>query len=214
VGVAQELQEQAVDMDVALPALAGGEVEFEISIGARRGAEVIERTRSQRRASEIGVQDHAGGVDERPQRVTQRLAELAFDCRGQAAEREIQRFLAYLGAWDLTVSDSTAGDFLAKVREHEADTFGDGGMTLTFDQRLYVGLAEKFVRRRQFLKQSGLVCGGHRGRLCHREVKSRHYHTGGIRSGAGTTHCMGQSGCTIVPVLEVKKEISVKIEAV
>ena len=92
-GVAEKLLEQAIHMDVALPALAGCEVEFEIGIGARRGADVIERTRSQRRASEIGVQDHAGGVDERPQRVTQRLAELAFDCCGQAAEREIQRFL-------------------------------------------------------------------------------------------------------------------------
>jgi hypothetical protein len=33
-------------------------------------------------------------------------------------------------------------DFLAKAREHDADAFGDGGMTLARDQRLHIGLAE------------------------------------------------------------------------
>ncbi len=59
----EELLEQPVNVDVALPALAGRQIEFEIGIGARRGADVIERSGSQRRASQIGVQDHAGGVD-------------------------------------------------------------------------------------------------------------------------------------------------------
>ena len=80
-------------MYVALPAHAGGQIEFEIGIYIRRGANVIERSGSQRRSPQIGVQDHAGGVNHWQQGVAQRLAELTFHCRGQAAEREIQRFL-------------------------------------------------------------------------------------------------------------------------
>src|SRR5271157_103885 len=145
-------------MDVALPAFPGREIEFEIGIGAGRGSDAIERRGGQRRASEIGVQDHARGVDERQQRITERLAELSFDRRGQAAECEVERFLVELAV----------GDFLAQARQHDADAFGDGGMTLAFNQRLHIGLTEKFVRRRQFLKQRGFVGRGHRGRLCHK----------------------------------------------
>jgi hypothetical protein len=119
-------------MNVALPALARCQIEFEIGISARRGADVIERSSSQRGASKIGVQDYAGGVDERQQRVTKRLAELTFDRCGQAPERKVQRLLAHLAV----------ADFLAKAREHDADAFGDGGMTLARDQRLHIGLAE------------------------------------------------------------------------
>jgi hypothetical protein len=35
---------------------------------------------------------------------------------------------------------------------------------------LHVGLAEKFVGRRQPLKERGFVGGGHWGRLCHRRL--------------------------------------------
>ena len=112
---------------------------------------MIEHCGSQRRASEIGVQDDAGGIDDRLQRVTQRLAQLTFDRCGQAPECEVQGFLVELAAGDFLV------DLLPKTRQHGADTFGDGGMTLTFDQRLHVGLAQKFVRRRQLLKQRGFV---------------------------------------------------------
>jgi len=62
-------------------------------------------------------------------------------CR-QAAECEVQRFSVKVAA----------ADFLAKAREHDADTFGNRGMTLAFRQLLHVGLAQKFVRRRQPLK--------------------------------------------------------------
>jgi hypothetical protein len=118
----------------------------------------IKRSGSQRGASEISVEDHAGGVDERQQRVTKRLAKLAFDGCRQAVEREVQRFFVQLAV----------ADFLAKAREHDANAFGNGGMTLAFDQRLHVGLPEQFVGRRQFLKERGFVGGRHRGRLCHK----------------------------------------------
>jgi hypothetical protein len=36
-------------------------------------------------------------------------------------------------------------------------------MAFAFDQHLHVGLAKKFVRRRQFLKERGFVGGGHWG---------------------------------------------------
>src|SRR5260370_14505383 len=107
-------------MDVALPAFARYKIEFEIGICARRCAHVIERSGSQRRAPEIRVKDHAGGVDEPQQRVTQRLAELTIDRFRQASERELQRFFVHLAAGNLT-----AADFLSKTAEAAANTFGD-----------------------------------------------------------------------------------------
>ena len=134
-------------MDVTLPAFSRCEIEFKIGVGASRCPDMIERNRSQRRASEIRVQDHTGGIDERQQRITQRLAELTFDRCRQPSKRKLQRFFVQLPACNLP-----AANLPAKARQHDPNTFGNGGMPLAFDQRLHVRLAEKFVSRRQFLK--------------------------------------------------------------
>ena len=89
---------------------------------------MIERCGSQRRASEIGVQDDAGGVDDRLQRVTQRLTQLTFDRCGQAPECQVQRFFVELAVGEFLAD--LLPDLLTKTREHGANTFGDGGMTL------------------------------------------------------------------------------------
>ncbi len=115
-------------MDVALPALAGGQVIFEIGINVRGVTDVVERCGSERRASQIRMQDHPGSVNHWRQGIAQRLAELTFHGCGQAAEGDVQRFLVQLGVID----------FLAKAREHDTDAFDDGGMPLAFDQQLHV----------------------------------------------------------------------------
>src|SRR5271166_5513843 len=123
-------------MDVALPALSRRQIKFEIGINAGRGADLIQGVSSKWSASQVGVQNHTGGVDQRQQRVTHRLPQLTFDSREEAAKGELQRFLVKLG-----IASLAAGDFLAKPRQHHADAFCDSRMSVTFDQRLHVTLA-------------------------------------------------------------------------
>ena len=61
-GGAQEFFEQAGDVGVALAALAGGEVVFEIGVARQDGAG------SERGATEIGVEHDAGGIDDAAER--------------------------------------------------------------------------------------------------------------------------------------------------
>ena len=136
--------EQPVDMDVALPAFARRKIVFEIGVGASRCADVIERSRSERRAPKIRVQDHAGGVDERQQRVTERVPELAFDRRRQAGKRQVERFVVQCNA-QFNPADLTVGNFLSQPRHHNPDAFRNGGMSVAPNQLLHAGLPEKFV---------------------------------------------------------------------
>src|SRR5438309_10333685 len=99
-------------MNIALSAFPRLEIEFEIRITARRRANMIEGLASQRRASEIGVQNYAGGINDRQQRVAQRLSELAFNCRRQAAKREVERFLVRF-----RTGNSPSGNFLSQPRQ-------------------------------------------------------------------------------------------------
>src|SRR6267154_3873928 len=123
---------------------------------------MIEGLASERRASEIGMQDYAGGIDYRQQRVAQRLSKLAFNCRRQAAKCEVERFFVPFRA-----GNSPIGNFLSQPRQHNATTFGNSRMPVAFNQLLYPGLSQQLVRRRQFLKQSGFVASSHWRRLCH-----------------------------------------------
>ena len=50
---------------------------------------MFQRGSRQRGASQVGVEDHAGRIDDRTQRVTQRLANLACDCVRDSGEGEI-----------------------------------------------------------------------------------------------------------------------------
>jgi hypothetical protein len=86
-------------MNVALPALASFNIEFEIGISTGRGADVIERCGGERRASEIRVEDHAGGIYERQQRVTQRLAKWSSTATEQTAQREAPAIFRPIAWW-------------------------------------------------------------------------------------------------------------------
>ena len=72
--VREKFLEEAIDVDIALSAFAGGEIEFQVGIGACCIADVVECGSRQRGASEIRVQNNARGIDKRLQRVSQGFA--------------------------------------------------------------------------------------------------------------------------------------------
>ena len=53
-------------MDVSFAAFARFQIEFQIGIATGRGASVLESLGGKRRASEIGMEDHACGIDDGP----------------------------------------------------------------------------------------------------------------------------------------------------
>ena len=68
----QQLFEQAINVDVALAPFSGIDIELQIAVAGGSFADVLERGFTQRRASEIGMQNDTGGIDDRPQRVAER----------------------------------------------------------------------------------------------------------------------------------------------
>ena len=76
-------------MDVALAAVSGLDIELEIRISGSGISNMLQCGGRERRASQVGVQDHAGGVDDRTQRVSQRLPNLALDCIRDSREGEV-----------------------------------------------------------------------------------------------------------------------------
>src|SRR5207253_2915639 len=93
--------------------------------------------------SQVCVQDHPGGVDQRPKGVAERLLELPGDRSRYSAQSDIQRLVV-----------QTAGaNFLAEVRENDTDTLRCGGVALTLNQALHFGLAHYFVGGRKLLEE-------------------------------------------------------------
>ena len=107
-------------MDIALSAFAGGEIEFQVGIGACCIADVVECGSRQRGASEIRVQNNARGIDKRLRSIA-RIRVAGFDGCGEAAEREVERFLV----------DYALSDFLPKTCEDDAHRIGDGGWSVS-----------------------------------------------------------------------------------
>jgi hypothetical protein len=123
---------------------------------------VIEDGGSEGCTSEIGVQNHAGGIDDRAQRVAKRVAKLALDCFRETGEGEVQRVRIKL----------VLGNLTAQTRDNNANTFGEDCMPLTGDQSLELWQLKKLVSRGQLLKQDGFGRGGHRWGLCHSGLKN------------------------------------------
>ncbi len=88
-------------MDVAFAAPAGGEVVFEVGICRENGL------RAQGRASEVGVQDDAGGVDDAAQRGFGQCPQRAFDARFDRRRGEHR--------------GGAGADFAPRLVEHAAD---------------------------------------------------------------------------------------------
>ena len=82
--VVQQLRKQATDMDVALAALAGGQIELQIRVALRDLGNMLQRRLRERRAPEVGMQDDARGVDDRTQRVAPANRSIAAQSRRRA----------------------------------------------------------------------------------------------------------------------------------
>ena len=73
------LGEQPVHMHIALAALAGRQIKFQVGVALRDFDHALQRRAAQRRAPQVGVQDHARRVDHRPQRVGMRFSQSPLD---------------------------------------------------------------------------------------------------------------------------------------
>ena len=86
----EQLPEEPIDMDVALAALAGREIEFEIRISAADFHDVLQGGARQGRPAKIGVKNDAGCVDDEAQRMALRRAQLVLDRGRQSGKRNLQ----------------------------------------------------------------------------------------------------------------------------
>ena len=124
----EDLLEQTVRVDVALAAGSGSEIEFEIGVGSGNVANVVDGRSGQRSAAEIGVQDHAGGVDDGTKRVSESAAQFVVDGSGKSGESEV----------NLHLVDRTTGNLLTEAFENGARGGGYSGLAITGDEGLEI----------------------------------------------------------------------------
>src|SRR5690242_19719033 len=75
--IREQFLKQPVNVNVALPSLAGVEIEFQVGIYGSGLADMIERLSGERRASQVRMQYHTGGIDDRFERMRQRAAQFS-----------------------------------------------------------------------------------------------------------------------------------------
>ena len=61
----EQPREQSFNVDIALAALAGGDIKFKIGVAARNFSDALDSRFGQRRTPKICMQNHARGVDDR-----------------------------------------------------------------------------------------------------------------------------------------------------
>jgi hypothetical protein len=117
--------EQPVYVDIALAAFAGRDLELKIRISCGSRADVLDSGGRERGASQIGMEDYAGCVDHRPQRVPKRLAQLALHSTGQAGQGQRHSILI----------KAPTRDLFPQAGEHFAGGVGDGSLAFPGDKR-------------------------------------------------------------------------------
>ena len=119
---------KAVGVDVALTASSGSEIEFEVGVGSGSITNVIDGRSGQRSAAEIGVKDHAGGIDDGTKRIAESASQFVIDGSGKSGESEINFVLV----------DRTAGNLLTEAFENGARGYGNSGLAITGEQGLEI----------------------------------------------------------------------------
>src|SRR5919109_40334 len=76
-------------MNVTLTAFPRSKIEFEVGIGTGGLEDMLERRQCEWRASQVGVQDHARGIDYRLQRIAEPFAKLTHDSFCDAGQCEV-----------------------------------------------------------------------------------------------------------------------------
>ena len=95
-------------MNVALAARAGLEIKFKIRKASGSFLNVAQRSLGQRSATEIRVQDHAGGIDDRAQRMAERLPKMVFEGAAQSVQGKPQARSRPAVRWRFLPADATA----------------------------------------------------------------------------------------------------------
>src|SRR5919108_5427924 len=76
-------------MNVTLTAFPRSKVEFEVGVRTGDLADMLERGQCEWRTSQVGVQDHARGIDYRLQGIAEPFAELTHDSFCDAGQCEV-----------------------------------------------------------------------------------------------------------------------------
>ena len=156
-GAGQAFEEMR-GVDVALAACAGFEIVFEIGVLRGGAAKFFDGGFGERRAAKIGVQDDAGGVDDRLKRAGEDLLDRGRDVflESRGVEPSGLCDLHVAGDFGAQVGQRGAGDF---EKEIAIDVLGEGGEAR---------LGQEFVDGRNLAQEIGLVGGeGAPRRRCH-----------------------------------------------
>ena len=86
----QQLAKQAINVDIALASLPGVEIELQIGICRGSLSHMLQRGSRQRGASQVGVKDDSGCIDDRTKRVTRRLPHLALDRSRNSGKGQVE----------------------------------------------------------------------------------------------------------------------------
>ena len=140
---AQQAAEEAVDVDVALAAGASFDIELEIGKPSGSFADVRKCGFGERSAAKICVQDDAGRIDHRKQRMSERLTKVLFDGGGEPVQGKSQCGLI----------QQSRRDFFPHTSEHSACGIGDCGGPVARGERSHAWHANQFIDRRQFAKK-------------------------------------------------------------
>ena len=112
---------------------------------------MFQRRPAERRASQVGVQDDAGRVDDRAQRVGQRLSQPLLHRPRQLIEPRP----------DLRLVELARGDVGAQLFQHRACGRDGRAAAFALNQGLDRRIAQQFVERRQQAEQGGLAHSFH-----------------------------------------------------
>ena len=153
----QQFGEQAIDVNVTLAALASREIEFQVRVALRNFGSMFQRSWLSGSASEVGVQDDAGRVDDRAQRVSERLLQLLLYPAWQVIKAGLDLHIVELAAAMLARSSRSAARTASTValRPFSCASISICGFRSSSStegsRRKRSGLAAAFT--------AGLVCG-------------------------------------------------------
>ena len=147
----KQLAKQPVNMDVALATLSALDIKLEIGISSSSLANSFQHGCSQGRASQIGVQNHSGGVDDRAQRKSQREVNLLLHRVGDPGESKLNPGCIQPGS----------SDFGAQAVEHGTGRVSHRRLAFGGHEGCQPGAAQQLIDRGKFAVKLGLVSDGH-----------------------------------------------------
>ena len=148
----QQLAEQSVHVHVALAALPGFDIELQIRISRGSVANVFQSGSCQRGASQVGVEDDAGRIDDRTQRVAQRLPDLARDRVRDSREGEVNGGRI----------QSPRRNLGAQTGQYGASGVGNGGVAFAGNDRGQSGAVQQLIDGRKLAVKLGFRSCWHR----------------------------------------------------